>query len=199
VTDETEKPQTAKPAKGPNSAPRTNGAKGRYLAKEISHDLAFDIYYAMGPTRSYHNAVRKILDETGEKVSVQSISRWAAKEGWQDRVKARDIETGANIAAALKLLEERGQKISAAHFKGLVGHGLETAERAMYGIGFKTVSDLAEFITALIDIDRYAAEMSKGVGSMQITADNGKVVNMGDFTAAARAVGAAAGNGKDPK
>jgi hypothetical protein len=41
--------------------------------------------------------------------------------------------------------------------------------------------------------------MSKGVGSMQITAENGKVVNMGDFTAAARAVGAAAGNGTDPK
>ena len=200
MTDETPK---KKPAKGAGSAKRTDGDKGRFAKIEVNHDAVFDLYYAMGGGRSFHKLVGKVAEELGASGSVQSLARWSTKEDWADRVKVRDVETGAHIAELLKDLEQRGEKVSAAHFKGLLGYLLQAAKAGALNVSIKTPADLEKEVEVCIRLEEHAAKMSQTAGPLHATNGNGKVVNMGDFTAAARAAGAAApapnGNGKDRK
>lgn len=204
MTEETPAPKKPKPTRGPGSAARTKGEhKGRFKAKETDRDIAFDIYYAMGGGRSHHRLSKKIAEELNEQISVQTIGRWSQVEGWTAKIKQLDHETGANIAELLKNLEDRGQRVGAAHFKGLLGFVLQAAQAGALNVSIKTPADLEKIVEICIKLEEHAASMSQTAGPLHATNGAGKVVNMGDFSAAARAAGAAApapnGNGKDKK
>ena len=64
-------------------------------------DGAFEVYFALGPDRSY----QAVADKLG--VSKKAVTRRAVKENWQGRIVERDRKTrAATEAKALESLEE---------------------------------------------------------------------------------------------
>lgn len=166
---------------------------------DLDRDEVFELYYAMGGTRSLRKLVDKVREELGEEVSLNTLSRWARTEQWLKRTIERDHKSGMNIKAALKAMAERGEEFSAVTVFGAAGTVLEATRISALSTAINSVNDLhrmAELVERLVDLGNKM--MNPGAKPQGLNGANGHGnVVMGEFSARAKEVAPAAEtNGK---
>lgn len=168
----------------------------------FDHEQAFEVYYQMGAKRSFRGLEAEINQRFDVQVAYNTLARWARAEKWGAKVVRRDVDTGVHIAEALARLAEKGELVSAATFKGVVGTVLEAVRLKAIACPAATATEVAQLAEVAMTLDKHAAEMSAGTVPSSLNGANGHDDNVvkGRFAQVAREKGFVAdGNGKDVK